>query len=231
MKHAAPVITLALVLLAFTAFDATAQPSQPPGHAPATQPTQPPVLCPVTGKPIDRSCVARFRGKWVYFAAADAQKKFEADPYEYADGVQAQWLADKPLRVQVKCPVTGDLPNPEIYVGQGEDAVFFASDEARQKWQADRAPFEKRLEADCYTFQTQCVTCGGAIAPAASRQADNRTVYFCCDGCAAEFPKNKNEYLKQADAQVRANKTAWLTRLLEQKLGAPATKDADAKPR
>jgi YHS domain-containing protein len=201
---------------------AATQPAAAGKGAAATAPASPAVLCPVTGKPIDRSCVTRFRGKWVYCANPDAVKEFEKDPYKYSDGVQAQWAADKPLRVQVKCPVTGERPNPEIFVGQGVDAIFFASDDARQKWLKDSQPFQKRLEAQCYAYQTECPVGGGAIDPAVSRTVDDRIVYFCCDGCAAEFAKNKAEYLKQVDEQIRANKTAWLTQLLEQKLGPSA---------
>ncbi len=201
---------------------AATQPASPGLGEATTAPAKPAVLCPVTGQPIDRSCVTRFRGKWVYCASPDAVKEFEKDPYKYSDGVQVQWAADKPLRVQVKCPVTGERPNPEIFVGKGADAIFFASDDAQQKWLKDSQPFQKRLEAQCYTYQTECPVGGGAIDPAVARTVDDRTVYFCCEGCAAEFAKNRAEYLKQVDVQIRANKTAWLTQLLEQKLGQSA---------
>ena len=202
--------------------------TQPATAAAKTQ--EQPVLCPVTGKPVDRASVTRFRGRWVYFANTEARAKFDKDPYEYADKVQEQWAADKPLRVQVKCPVAGERPAPEVYVGQGEDAVFFASEDAKQKWMKDSTPYKKRLESECYTFQTGCATCGGPIDPATGREIDGRTVYFCCDGCAAEFAKNKAENLKRVDEQIRTNKTAWVKRYVERKLGTPTNKAREQKP-
>jgi YHS domain-containing protein len=231
-----PSISLAAILAVGLARASAQQPGEA-GKSPTTQPVSAPpkspdqpVLCPVTGKPIDRAIVTRFRGKWVYFANDEARAKFEKDPYEYADKLQDQWAADKPLRVQVKCPVTGERPAPDIYVGQGDDAIFFASDDAKQKWVKDSAPYQKRLESDCYTFQTGCATCGGPINPAASREIDGHTVYLCCDGCATELTKDKSGYLKQVDEQIRVNRAAWIKRAIERQLGAPPKKEAETKP-
>ncbi|MEW6251600.1 MAG: hypothetical protein AB1716_13210, partial [Planctomycetota bacterium] len=102
--------------------------------APHEAASRPALLCPVTNAPIDPAHATRFRGRWVYFASHEALEKFTADPLEYAEGVQAQWAANQPLRAQVRCPVTGQPPSPDIYTGLGEDAVFFASPEAREKW-------------------------------------------------------------------------------------------------
>lgn len=237
MTHSGLVSIPLAVILAVGVASVSAQHTGQSGKSPTTQPTsaaarsqEQPVLCPVTGKLIDRAIVTRFRGKWVYFATADARTKFDQDPYEYADKLQDQWAADKPLRVQVKCPVTGTPPASDIYVGQGDEAVFFASEDAKQRWVKDNAPYQKRLESDCYTFQTGCATCGGPINPAASREIDGRTVYLCCDGCAAELAKDQAAYLKQVDEQIRVNRAAWVKRAIERQLVAPPKKAAETKP-
>ena len=237
MKRSGRLSISLAVILAVGLARASAQHPAEAGKNAGTQPTSAaargqdqPVLCPVTGKPIDRAVVTRFRGKWVYFANDEARAKFEQHPYEYADKVQEQWAADKPLRVQIKCPVTGERPAPDVYVGQGAEAIFFASEDARQKWVKDSAPYQKPLESDGYTFQTGCGTCGGPLNPAASHEIDGRTVYFCCDGCATALAQDKAGYLKQVDEQIRANRAAWIKRAIERQLGAPPKKDADKKP-
>ena len=176
------------------------------------------VRCPVSGRPVDRACVTRFRHRWVYCADQSALQKFLEDPYEYAEGVRAQWEADKPLRVQVRCPVTGQVPQSTIYVGVGEDAIYFATEAARDKWQADPAAWRNKLDA-CYTFQTGCATCGMTINPGVTRTVDGRTVYFCCEGCPAEFDRDPQPHLRRIDEQVRANEAAWKQR---QAAGTPA---------
>ena len=216
------VLVASAVLVLSLGVGAFAQQKPQPTTQPAMQPApvkDGPVLCPVTNQPVDRKIVTRFRGKWVYFATPDALKKFEADPDKYAEGVQAQWAATKPLRIQVKCPVTGERANPEFFTGQGEDAIYFSSADAKAKWEKDSKPFEKRLEADCYTFQTICPVSGNVIDPASSKTVGDRTVYFCCDGCLPEFTKNQAEYMKNVDEQVRTNKSGWITHQLEDKLG------------
>jgi len=210
-------LTFVLLSTAFAADGPTTRPAptSQPAAAPASQPAAPPVLCPVTQQPVDRHFVARFRGRWVYFADEAAQKKFTADPYEYAEAVQAQWEADPVLRMQVRCPVTGDAADPAVFVGQGEDAVYFASEGAREKWTqagaAQQAEYRRKL-TDCYTFQTGCATCGGLIDPAAHQDVDGRTLYFCCLGCAKHLDADQAKFLAQVAEQIKNHQAAWHAR-------------------
>ncbi len=169
--------------------------TNPSGGTSAESKNEPAILCPVTGLPIDRTLATRFHNRWVYCANKDALRKFEADPLAYADKLQPQWDADPPIRVQVKCPVTGDPPG-EYYVGLGENAVFFAAADAKQKWLEDPKKFEQKLP-DCYSYQTGCGSCGMLINPKVKRQIDDRAVFFCCDGCAQAFAKDKDTHLKR----------------------------------
>lgn len=203
---------------------APADAATPPGSQPASR-AVPAVRCPVTNQPVDWECVARFRGRWVYFANAEARRKFLADPYEHADGVRAQWDANRPLRVQVRCPVTGDPVDAAIFAGEGVHAVYFASEDARRKWLDDRAPFQPRLEAECYTFQTGCALCGMAINPRAQRELDGQTLYFCCDGCAVRSAQEPAACVQRAAGQARANEATWKQRAADRRT-AEAGKDA-----
>jgi YHS domain-containing protein len=217
-----------VVLLIIAAAAAQAQQMGAMGKAAAQTAVKAAVLCPVTNQPVDRDIVTRYHNRWVYFANQDALQKFEKDPTQYAEGVKTQWEADKPLRVQVKCPVTGEKPKPDIYVGKGEDAVFFASDEAKQKWVKDSEPYQKKLD-DCYTYQTVCVIGGGVIDPAVSKEVDGKTIYFCCPACYDAFTKDKAEKLKAVDEQIKANRAAYISRVLEKKLGEAGKKEMPTK--
>jgi YHS domain-containing protein len=189
------------------------------------------VLCPVTGKPVDRNCVQRFRGKWVYFATPSARDQFANDPYEYADGVKAQWAADQPVRIQVKCPVTGKPVDTSIYAGEGLDAVYFASDDAKRKWLKDDQPFRKQLEKACYTFQTRCAHSNQVINPKVFRKIGERTIYFFCPNCAQAFDKESKahqaELLKAVDRQIDRNKMAFAKMMIEKALAQRAAEQKD----
>lgn len=213
---------LLLLLAGSGAARAGAQPAtRPADTAPARA-----VLCPVTGRPVDRDCVTRFRGRWVYLASREALRQFEQDPYAYAEGVQAQWQADRPLRVQVRCPVTGEPVAPDIYCGQGAAAVFFATAAARDRWLKDSAPYRARLEGECYSFQTACPACGGDISPAAFEQIDGRRVYFCCRGCAQALAAERDACLAAVDRQIENNRSRWE----QQRRGTPEAPPPASQP-
>lgn len=184
------------------------------------------LLCPVTGQPADRGICARFRGRFVYFASDAARQQFEREPARFAEQVQSQWTADPLLRVQVRCPVTGEPARGTVYEGCGDDAVFFASEEARRKWLADPAAYRDRLERECYTFQTGCATCGNPINPAAVKTVDGRALYFCCTGCPMGFERDREKHLRAVDAQIASNKAEWERRSAARAVGAPASQPA-----
>jgi YHS domain-containing protein len=215
-----PFFALALVCVAPIAAQTvpTTQPikAQPPPQVttsaalPATQPA--PILCPVTSRPIDRNIVTRFRRHWVYFATPEARDQFLKDPLEYAEGVQKQWEVDRPLRVQVTCPVTGEPPAPDIYTGEGLTAVFFADEAARRAYEADPARYVTRM-ATIHTYQTGCGACEMPIDPRVSRELKGRTIYFCCKGCAGEADKDPDGVFARADRQCRNNKLTHIHQL------------------
>lgn len=165
-------------------------------------------LCPVTGKPIDRQFVARFRGKRVYCADAAALAKFNADPAEYAEAASKQWEALPTWRVQVLCPVTGETVSTKIFVEGKDDDIYFATEEAKAKWLKDSKPFESKL-ADCFTFQTNCLICGHDIKPSLSETIDGQKVYFGCAGCIDAVKEDKAASLKKLAAQMKANREAF----------------------
>ncbi len=233
--YVAAALTCAATLAQAPRVESRAATQRASGNSPATQPAKaaaeqsPVLLCPVTNQPVDKAQMTRFRGKWVYFANAEARQKFEADPLEYADGVQAQWAADKPLRIQVACPVTGEPPDPDIYVGTGADTICFASAAAKQKWLADKTSYEKNLP-ECFTYQTACGTCTGEIDPKVKRVLEGQAYYFCCNGCAGHFEKDPSKYTPQIKAQIETNRRAFESRSSSQPAKPAAQPGAARQP-
>jgi YHS domain-containing protein len=226
---------VALLVVAAVCSTALAQetPATPQGgvtpQTPVTPPAPPPALCPVTKKPIDRTIATLYHDKWVYFASKEAQATFQKNPNDYLEGVKEQLLANPVLRVQIKCPVTKNPPKPNIYVGAGEDAICFATEDAKASWQREATPEQRRfLEAECYTFQSRCGTCSMDIKPESTLKVDGKTVYFCCDGCAKKFEEQLAANLKKVDEQITANQKAYIYRQLEKLVKLQAEAKAQA---
>ncbi len=165
-------------------------------------------LCPVTGKPIDRQFFTEFRGKRVYFADAAARDKFTQDPYEFADGVQKQWEVLRPLRVQVRCPVTGQPVDTKLASTQGEQTIYFATPEAKVAYDKEPPRYAAQLE-ECYTFQTLCPCGHGEIRPDVSAPYKGKTVYFCCPGCRASLESKLDEVAEAMETRTAANQRKW----------------------
>ena len=166
-------------------------------------------LCPVRGDPINKASYTYYRDRRVYFCCDMCKAPFEKDPGKYADAVRAQWEILKPVRVQVRCPVTGErLKKLDVYVEAEHGRIYFASEDAQAKWQKDSEPFKKGLEGS-YTYQTHCPIMDGEINPTVLAEIDGRTVYFCCPGCEKGFLKDKAANFKKLDEQIETNKKAW----------------------
>ena len=52
--------------------------------------------------------------------------------------------------------------------------------------------------------QKTCPVMGGPIDPNIYLDYQGRRVYFCCQGCQAEFNKNPDEYMRKLDEQLKA---------------------------
>lgn len=148
----------------------------------------PPVLvapkCPVTGNPVNLAVSAPTLEGPVFFCCKDCIAKFRAEPAKYAAAVSAQRavLSQRP-KVQVKCPVSGDPPNPKITIEKDGQKVTFCSNECKEKYAADPAKYASAL-ANAYTHQTVCPVMKLTINPTSfTKLASGETVYYCCKGC------------------------------------------------
>lgn len=175
-------------------------------------------LCPVTHQKIDRRYSTAFQGRKVYFASQDAFDSFKKDPQKYLDGVHAQWEAMPQYRTQVRCPVTGKPIDRQQWVEQGDDVVFFATPEAKEEFTKEPAKFVKKLDSDCYTFQTHCLVCKEEINPTLTIDLGGRTVFLGCEGCRSTLSGDKEKYEKAFDDQTKANRAAYTRQVTEMKL-------------
>ena len=69
----------------------------------ASDPSQ---VCPVTGRPIDRSVSIDYEGARLYFCSPKCIAVFQADPARYAVNANYQLAATHQAK-QVACPFTG----------------------------------------------------------------------------------------------------------------------------
>lgn len=166
------------------------------------------LTCPVTGEPISYDAFVREKGQRVYFCCEHCIDKYKASPEKYADKAKAQLAENKPLRVQVACPVTGGKLDKNVFVAEPMYDLFFSSEDAKKQYEADKAKFAGKMK-DCFTFQTTCVIMGEPIDPATGKDIGGKKVYFCCPMCEGKFTKDQDANLKKLDEQVKKNEAAY----------------------
>jgi YHS domain-containing protein len=140
--------------------------------------------CPVTGNPANLAVSAPTLEGPVFFCCKDCIAKFRAEPNKFAEAVAAQRaaLSQRP-KVQVKCPVSGDPPDPKITLETGGRKVAFCSEDCRKKYAAEPGKYASAL-ANAYTYQTICPVMKEPIDPATFiKLPSGDTVYICCKGC------------------------------------------------
>jgi YHS domain-containing protein len=200
----------ALLMLAPVARAQVATATSHPALAPAAK-SQVSALCPVDHRSVNAGVFSRFRGKRVYFCGSACRERFDRAPDDFADALRAQWAALKPLRVQVKCPVTGRPIDRSVFVEAADSDLYFADAAARAAWVRDPAQYAERLDA-CFTFQTTCGTCENEPRAGVWREFGGRTVYFCCPGCMERMKQDPAAFLPTIEKQVAANEAAWRAR-------------------
>ncbi len=158
----------------------------PPGRTVASDSWLPP--CPIGGKPINFAHELATVAGPVFFCCEHCAEKYEAYPSKYRENLrkQREVLAGLP-RVQVTCPVSGDVVDAAVSVDHEGNAVFFCRKECLPKFQADPDAYRGKLAAS-YTHQTKCPVSGKPIDPRASATLPRgEKVYFCSDQCREEF--------------------------------------------
>lgn len=100
------------------------------------------VVCPISGKPIDKSVFTEQSGEKVYFCCADCKAKFADDPAAYHAKLEASYT------YQTKCPVMGGDIDPASYsdLPTGE-RVYFCCKGCDSKLRSDPEKYAPKLAA------------------------------------------------------------------------------------
>ena len=171
-------------------------------HAKKTDSTNAKPLCPVMGEPINFSISVATDDGPVFMCCPGCIKKYEAYPSKYSVKVAAQRkaLAGRP-KVQVKCPVSGNPADADLFIEVGGKKVNFCCMGCSGKYKKNPAAFKTAL-ANSYTYQTKCPVMDEEIDSLVSTTlASGKTVYFCCKGCDKKFAKNPTKYAKALASQ------------------------------
>ena len=158
--------------------------------------------CPVMGEPIDFSMSVATDDGPVYFCCKACIKKYEGNSKKYAKPIAAQRVSlAKRAKVQVVCPVSGEVPLKKFVVEHNGEKVSFCSNGCVGKFKKNPAKYQSAL-SNSYTFQTKCPVMGGDIDPETfTVLASGLKVYYCCAACEKPLFADPAKYLPKLAAQ------------------------------
>jgi len=158
--------------------------------------------CPVSGEPASYFVSAQTPDGPIYFCCNGCAKKYKKDTAKYAANVERQRavLAKLP-KVQVTCPITGEVVDPKVTIDHNGEKVAFCCAKCVDKFQSYARRFKGRLAAS-YTYQTKCPITGEEIDPTAFTEfSTGEKVYYCCPKCGDKLLANPAKYNEKLVAQ------------------------------
>ena len=166
-------------------------------------------VCPVSGKPIDKSVYSDHDGKRVYFCCTDCQKQFEKNPEAMmmkmkSDGVM---LASTPMKhmTQTVCPISGKPIDNSVHSDYEGKRVYFCCTDCQKQFEKDPKAVMMKMEKSgvtpekVMTHQTMCPVSGEAINKSVHADYMGKRVYFCCPDCEKAFKKDPAKYIKKLE--------------------------------
>lgn len=159
-------------------------------------------LCPVMGTAVNFSVSVKTDDGPVFMCCPGCIKKYEASPSSFATKVAAQRKAlEGRAKIQVKCPVTGEPIDPDVFVEVGGKKVNLCCMGCAGKYKKNPGAFKTGL-ANSFTYQTKCPVMGKEIDPSVSTTlANGQSVYFCCKGCVKKLFESPAKYAKALTSQ------------------------------
>ena len=100
------------------------------------------VKCPVMGGSVDGKTFIQYQGRRIDFCCDGCPQAFKANPAKYLDKMK-QLSTD-----QVHCPVTGKAINPKVSSKHEGKAVYFGSEDARTRFEAEPAKYAAALRPE-----------------------------------------------------------------------------------
>ncbi len=151
-------------------------------------------LCPVGAFPVNFTQRLETGEGVIFFCCPRCIEKYRAAPEEYNEAVDAQHavLAKLP-RVQVACPISGDLPDHTISRATKAGDIIFCSTECAAEFERDGDSLPN--PAAVFTYQTTCPVSGRPIDPTwAIPVKESVSVYFCSEQCMLRYRESPDHY-------------------------------------
>lgn len=108
---------------------------------------------------------------------------------------------------QKTCPVTGDPIDKTIYTDYQGKRIYFCCPSCKADFAKDPDKYLTILKDKgekpahlALVPQKTCPVMGGAIDKSIYVDYKGQRVYFCCNGCPAQFKKDPEKYLKKLEA-------------------------------
>ncbi len=152
-------------------------------------------MCPVMNEPVSYFVSTPTADGPVYFCCKGCIKKFKKNTSKYAAKVERQRavLAKLP-KIQVSCPVSGEVVDSAVTVDHNGEKVAFCCTKCKDKFQSYPSRFKAKLAAS-YTYQTKCPIMGEEIDPEAFTEFNTgEKVYYCCPKCADKLIADPAKY-------------------------------------
>jgi YHS domain-containing protein len=161
---------------------------------PADKPAAEQKTCPVSGKPINKDKLVEHEGEKIYFCCGGCADKFKSEPIDF---LPAYYRQVYPQSVQTRCPLSGKPVDAETQAQVDGKTVAFCCPGCAGKYKAEPAKYTEKLKA-ASTKQVHCPVSGKAIDPAVSAEKGDKTVYFCCKGCAKKVSEDEKAFADAA---------------------------------
>jgi YHS domain-containing protein len=110
------------------------------------------VVCPISGKPIDKKAFIEDQGHKVYFCCGNCKVQYEADPAAARKKLAAAYT------YQTKCPIEGAAIDPAVFIElPHEERVYFCCQQCEEKFLEHPERYEANLAAQGYKVDTAAV--------------------------------------------------------------------------
>lgn len=158
--------------------------------------------CPVSGNPVNLTLHAEYEGRRVYFCSDECIATFTRSPEKHLPAVYVQLY---PQRIQVRCPVTGNPIDSDVFTDHAHQRVYFCCPRCVADFEAAPKTYLSKM-GEVSTEQVHCPVSGHLIDPQVGPDESLRYVghpiYYCCEGCVTKMKSDPRKYVGNLRAQA-----------------------------
>jgi len=116
-----------------------------------TEVLKPQKICPLTGGAINKEAYTDYKGQRIYFCCMGCEPRFWKNPEKSLQkmkesGEMAETL--DPVKIQPKCPVSGEDIDPAMYTDHNGKRIFFFNEKSRKKFNKNPEKFIKKMKSE-----------------------------------------------------------------------------------